>query len=136
MSSRPDRQLVFDGHCHLCSGWVQFMQQHPIDPPYQLIPMQSEAGRALLIAHGIDADDPTTFLVIDGERARTASDAVIHLVASQGGLWRAVAIGRLLPRTWRDGLYRLLARNRYRWFGRRATCYLPRPEGADCDSST
>jgi predicted DCC family thiol-disulfide oxidoreductase YuxK len=60
--------------------------------------MQSEEGRALLTAHGVDAEDPSTFLVLDAGQA-----------------WRA----------WRDALYRLLARNRYRWFGRRAVCYLP-----------
>ena len=75
--------------------------------------------------HGIDPEDPSTFLVVDGGRAYIASDASIHVAAAVGGLWRLARVARVVPRTWRDALYRLIARNRYRWFGRRTTCYLP-----------
>lgn len=125
-SSDPaPRIIVYDGHCHLCSGWVRFMRHRRIAPPFELVPMQSERGRILLGAHGIDADDPSTFLVIDGGRAMVQSEAALHVVTTVGGLWRAANIARLLPRAWRDAAYRLLARNRYRWFGRRDVCYLP-----------
>ena len=53
------------------------------------------------------------------------SDAVIQVVTALGGLWRIFGIARVIPRPWRDGMYRLLARNRYRCFGRRQVCYLP-----------
>ena len=88
--------------------------------------MQSAEGKALLVEYGIDADDPTTFLVLDRGLVLTQSDASIHIMAAMGGLWRLVITARVIPRSWRDWLYRLLARNRYRWFGRRSTCYLPR----------
>jgi predicted DCC family thiol-disulfide oxidoreductase YuxK len=87
--------------------------------------MQSDIGRALLSANGIDPDDPLTFLVIDRGRRMTESDAAIHVVTELGGAWRLIEIVRIVPRGWRDALYRLLARNRYRWFGKRSTCYLP-----------
>jgi predicted DCC family thiol-disulfide oxidoreductase YuxK len=127
MSSIPPdiRVIVFDGHCNLCSGWARFHHRHPLTPPFQLMAMQSEAGRALLLSHGIDPDDPMTFLVLDRGRCLTESDAAIHVVTELGGAWRLVGVARILPQAWRDSLYRLLARNRYRWFGRRATCYLP-----------
>jgi predicted DCC family thiol-disulfide oxidoreductase YuxK len=79
----------------------------------------------LLSANGIDPDDPLTFLVIDRGRRMTESDAAIHVVTELGGAWRLIEIVRIVPRGWRDALYRLLARNRYRWFGKRSTCYLP-----------
>jgi predicted DCC family thiol-disulfide oxidoreductase YuxK len=120
----PPRILVFDGHCHLCSGWARFLMRHRVEPPFQLVAMQSEAGRALLSSHAIDPDDPASFLVLDGPQELTQSDAVIHVIAALGGAWRCAQAARILPRRWRDGLYRLLARNRYRWFGRRDTCYL------------
>jgi predicted DCC family thiol-disulfide oxidoreductase YuxK len=91
--------------------------------------MQGVEGRALLTDHGIDADDPLTFLVIDGDKTYVQSDATIHLLAQAGRMWRLIGLTRLVPRPVRDGLYRLVARNRYRWFGRRATCFLP----ADAD---
>ena len=116
---------MFDGFCHVCSGWVRFMRKHPVDPPFELVPMQSERGRALLVAHGIDPADPMTFLVIDGGEAMTESDGGIHVVAVLGGVWRLAAVGKLMPKPWRDWVYRALARNRYRWFGKRDTCYRP-----------
>jgi predicted DCC family thiol-disulfide oxidoreductase YuxK len=122
---RASRALVFDGYCHVCSGWARFLARHPSEPPFSLIPMQSAAGKQLLARHGIDPDDPATFLVLDGGRAFTESDAAIHVVAVIGGIWQTMLLARLVPRAWRDRLYRLLARNRYRWFGRRDTCYLP-----------
>jgi predicted DCC family thiol-disulfide oxidoreductase YuxK len=125
---RPDlgaRVIVFDGICHVCSGWVRFLERHRIDPPFQLIPMQSVEGRELLVEYGIDADDPATFLVVDQGQPLTQSDAAIRVIAELGGLWRLTNAARFVPRRWRDALYLLLARNRYRWFGRRSTCYLP-----------
>jgi predicted DCC family thiol-disulfide oxidoreductase YuxK len=119
------RSIVFDGICHVCTGGVRFLARHRIEPPFKLIPMQSTDGKALLGRYGIDAEDPTTFLVLDRGLILTQSDASIHVIAEIGGLWRLVVLARLIPRSWRNGLYRLLARNRYRWFGRRATCYLP-----------
>jgi predicted DCC family thiol-disulfide oxidoreductase YuxK len=87
--------------------------------------MQSEEGRALSGEHGIDAADPLSFLVIDGDRSYTQSDATIHLLVQAGGLWRVIGLARFAPRRLRDGLYLLIARNRYLWFGRRTTCFLP-----------
>jgi predicted DCC family thiol-disulfide oxidoreductase YuxK len=122
------RVMVYDGYCHICSGWAQFMHRHPTDPPFQHVTMQCAAGRALLSRHGIDPDDPATFLVLDAGQALTDSDAAIHVMTVLGGAWRVMRIARLLPKAWRDALYRLLARNRYRWFGRRAVCHLPAAE--------
>src|SRR5579863_471096 len=119
------RVIVFDGICHVCSGWIRFLGRHRIDPPFRLLPMQSAAGRALLVQFGIDPEDPATFLVLDRGRQLTESDATIHMIATLGGLWRIARLARIVPRRWRDAAYRLLARNRYRWFGRRGTCYLP-----------
>jgi predicted DCC family thiol-disulfide oxidoreductase YuxK len=120
-----DRCVVYDGHCHLCSGWVRFFRRHPVQPPFVLLPTQSKEGRALLVDHGIDPDDPSTFLVLDRGQAYTASDATIHLLICVGGAWRWWRAARVVPRPWRDALYRVIARNRYRWFGRRASCEPP-----------
>jgi predicted DCC family thiol-disulfide oxidoreductase YuxK len=121
----PDqRTLVFDGYCNVCSGWARFLHTHQATPPFRLVAMQSDEGRALLVAHGVDPEDPATFLVMDGGQVFRESDGVIHVVTALGGLWRGFAVGRLIPRPWRDAMYRLLARNRYKWFGRRTVCYL------------
>lgn len=121
--------MVYDGYCHICSGWAQFMHRHRTEPPFQRLTMQCEAGRALLSRHGIDPDDPSTFLVLDAGQVMTDSDAALHVMTVLGGASRLMVIARLIPKAWRDALYRLLARNRYRWFGRRAVCHVPAGKG-------
>jgi predicted DCC family thiol-disulfide oxidoreductase YuxK len=125
-----NRIVVFDGLCNLCSGGARWLQNHPTQPPFRLVPMQSERGRTLLAEHGCDPDDPLTFLVLDGSRSLTQSDAWIHVIDAVGGGWRLVNAARVIPRSWRNAVYRLIARNRYRWFGQRATCYLAQPAEA------
>ena len=117
--------LVFDGVCLLCSAWVGFVLRHDRSGRIRFAAMQGEAGRALLRQHGLDADDPLSFLYVSGGRARSQSDAVLRLLADLGGIWRLSALLRLLPRGLRDAGYRLIAINRYRWFGRREHCLLP-----------
>lgn len=119
------RVIVYDGYCHLCSGWARFHRRHPAKPPFDLVAMQSQRGRELLTIHGIDPDDPTTFLVLDGGKAFTQSDAAIQVMVASGGLWRLASLAKWVPRRLRDGFYGVVARNRYRWFGKRASCYLP-----------
>jgi predicted DCC family thiol-disulfide oxidoreductase YuxK len=122
-----NRIVVFDGLCNLCTGGARWLENHQAKAPFRLVPMQSELGRALLTQHGYDPDDPLTFLVLDGRRCLTQADAWIQLVAAAGGAWRLIHATRVIPRAWRDSVYRLIARNRYRWFGRRNTCYLAQP---------
>jgi len=126
LGAGEDRVVVYDGECQLCSRWVQFFQRHPVTPSFRLLPMQTPAGRAILIQYGVDPDDPTTFLVLDGGRVRTASDATIHLITSPGGMWKLLHLARLVPRSCRDWLYGVVARHRYGWFGRRRACDLPK----------
>jgi predicted DCC family thiol-disulfide oxidoreductase YuxK len=129
------RLMVFDGLCNLCSGGARWVQRHKIEPPFRLVPMQSDLGRSLLAQHGYDPNDPLTFLVLDGGRCLTQSDAWIHLVAAAGGAWRLIYATRVIPQPLRNSVYRLIARNRYRWFGRRTACYIPQPL-ANLDSTS
>lgn len=129
MVERPERPeartIVYDGYCHLCSGWARFHHRHPTTPPFELVAVQSPRGRELLILHGVDPDDPTTFLVLDEGQAFIQSDAAIQVMVASGGLWRLAALTRWVPRRLRDGIYGVVARNRYRWFGKRTSCYFP-----------
>jgi len=122
--------VVFDGICHLCSAWVQFLLRRDRRGRYRFASMQSDTGRTLLRTHGLDPDAPFSMLLLEGERARTDSDAILAVVAGLGGAWRAVSVLRLLPRMLRDPCYRLIARHRYRLFGRRSRCWLPDPAHA------
>ena len=115
--------VVFDGICVLCNGWVRFLLKRDRGR-YRFAAMQSESGRALLSAHGLDADDPSSFLLVEDGRAWTDTDAIRRVLSSLGGTWRIAALIALVPRSVRDPLYRVIARNRYRWFGTTA-CTVP-----------
>lgn len=117
--------IVFDGVCVLCNGWVDFLLRFDRRGRYRFAAMQTPAGRSLLQQQGLDADNPASFLLLDEAGAHTDSDAILRVVTGLGGAWRLAAVGRLLPRVLRDPLYRALARNRYRLFGRRDACRMP-----------
>lgn len=120
--------IVFDGVCVLCNGWVHFLLRHDRRGRYRFAAMQSPSGRALLDGHGLDPDDPASFLLVEDGRAWTDTDALVRVVGGLGGAWNAIRVLGALPKPLRDGLYRVLARNRYRWFGRREACLVPAAE--------
>lgn len=122
--------IVFDGVCVLCSRWVRFLLPRDRRGVFRFAAMQSDAGRTLLAAHGLDANDPVSFLFLDRGRAHTDSGAILRVLMRLGGLWRLAAVGYAVPRPVRDALYRWVARHRYRWFGRRDACFVPSPEAA------
>jgi predicted DCC family thiol-disulfide oxidoreductase YuxK len=123
--------VVFDALCLLCSANARFILRHDRRRRFRLASMQSEAGAALYRRFGIDPADPETLILVEGGRARRDSDAVLAIWSGLGWPWRAAAALRIVPAALRDPLYRWVARNRYRWFGRRETCWLPAPQLAD-----
>lgn len=134
--SSPHRAvIVFDGVCVLCNGWVRFLLRRDRRERYRFAAMQGDSGRALLVANGLDPDDPVSFLLIEYDigaspRVSTDTDAMRRVLMGLGGAWRIAALSALLPRRVRDPLYRLVARNRYRWFGRHDACPVPDPAQA------
>ncbi len=122
--------IVFDAMCVLCSANAQFVLRHDRAARFRLASMQNEVGAALYRRCGIDPKNPETLIIVDGQRILRDSDAVLAIYDGLGWPWKALSIVRLVPRFIRDPLYRLIARNRYRIFGRRETCWLPSPEQA------
>jgi len=117
--------IVFDGVCALCSGWVRFLLRHDRRGVFRFAAMQDAGGRGLLVAHGIDPDDPVSFLLVDGPQGWHDSDGVLEVLRRLGGVWRVATVLRIIPQRPRDAAYRFLARNRYRVFGRRDSCMRP-----------
>lgn len=126
--------IVFDGMCVLCSANAQFVLSADKVGKFRLAAMQDEAGAQLMRENGVDPSDPESFVLIDathdGGRVWKNSDAVLHMWSELGWPWRIGAVFKLVPRFIRDPLYLLIARNRYRWFGKRETCWVPTPEQA------
>lgn len=122
---------MFDGVCALCSGWVRFLLRHDRRAAFRFAAMQGALGHELLVAHGIDPMDPVSFLLVEGAAAWHDSDGVIEVLRRLGGVWRGAVLLRVLPRRLRDAGYRLLARHRYRVFGRRVACMVPPRDARD-----
>jgi predicted DCC family thiol-disulfide oxidoreductase YuxK len=123
--------IVFDAECVLCSANAQFVLRHDRSRHFRLASMQNETGSGLYRRFGIDPADPSSMIVVDGDRMLRDSDAVLAIYAGLGWPWRVFSAFRLVPRLLRDPVYRWLARNRYRLFGRRETCWVPSPDDAD-----
>lgn len=131
MSGADRPVVVFDSACVLCSANARFILRNDQRGHFRLASMQGEAGAALYRRFGIDPADPETLILVEGDRVRRDSDAVLAIWSGLGWPWRAAAAARIVPAALRDPIYRWVARNRYRWFGRRETCWLPGPEAAD-----
>ncbi|WP_299730884.1 thiol-disulfide oxidoreductase DCC family protein [Devosia sp.] len=132
----PDMVVVFDTDCVLCSSWVHFILQHERDHTTRFISAWSEQGAALAGRHGLtSADLQLTYLVVEGERGLTQSNAGLAIARHLKMPWRLLAGLVVVPRAIRDAIYRLVARNRYRWFGRKDNCS-SRPRGRVIASPT
>lgn len=119
------RIILFDAECVLCTANAKFILTHDKKKAFYLASMQGEVGAELFRRHGVDPADPSTILMIDGPTVRKNSDAVISIYEGLGMPWRIATIFRLIPSFLRDPAYRLMARNRYRIFGKLETCWIP-----------
>ncbi len=125
----PDGPIIlFDALCILCSANAQFVLRHDRPGRFRLASIQGDTGAALCRAHGVDPADPVSMLIVEGDRVRRDSDAVLSIYEGLGWPWRSMALFRLVPAMLRDPAYRWIARNRYRIFGRRQTCWVAPPE--------
>jgi predicted DCC family thiol-disulfide oxidoreductase YuxK len=123
----PDRVILFDGVCVLCSRWARFVIERDPEASFRFVAVQEPYGRTLAERLGIDVAFPETNAVILGGTAYFKSDAAIE-VLSRLPFWWWVRLGRIVPKRLRDAGYDLIARNRYHWFGRTETCLVPSPD--------
>jgi predicted DCC family thiol-disulfide oxidoreductase YuxK len=123
---QPDHAIVlFDGVCNLCMSTVQFLIKRDPNGYFTFASLQSEVGRTLLEAHGLKPDALDTFVLVEGSRCFTHSDAALRVAKHLSGYWSLLWVLSLIPKPIRNWGYTVIARNRYRWFGRRETCMVP-----------
>jgi predicted DCC family thiol-disulfide oxidoreductase YuxK len=119
--------LLYDGVCILCSRGVRFVLRHEREQAIRFVAIQSDAGRALVLAHGVSPEAPDTFLFIDAGNTHRKSDAVLALAGHLKPPYSWFGTLRVLPGGVRNWFYDRIAMNRYRLFGRRETCAMPDP---------
>jgi predicted DCC family thiol-disulfide oxidoreductase YuxK len=113
--------FVFDGHCVLCSTGAAWLMKHGRGR-VRFASAQSPLGAALFRHYRMDPDQ--TYLLISGGTATGESTGYLRLCRLLGGSWRLLLVLGFVPRALRDWAYRIVARNRYRWFGRTDQCAL------------
>jgi predicted DCC family thiol-disulfide oxidoreductase YuxK len=117
--------VIFDGVCNLCEQSVNFIIRHDRNGRFRFVSAQSETGRVLQQHYGVDAmADETVILIKDG-KAYTRSDAAMEIARDLDDAWQWLAVGRFVPARIRNPLYSAIARNRYRWFGKKDQCLMP-----------
>jgi predicted DCC family thiol-disulfide oxidoreductase YuxK len=123
--SWPDDDVIlYDGVCVFCSRWIRFIAARDQAKRFRFTQIQSDYGTRLARAFGIDPDDPDTNAVIHGGVAWFRSDAALTVLSNLPG-WRWTRVVFAAPKPFRDAVYNLVAKNRYRIFGKYDACFVP-----------
>lgn len=122
--------VLFDGVCNLCSASVQFIIDRDPQAHFRFASLQSPTAKALLAELGasVPEGDPESVLLIEDGELFSRSEAALRIARRLRGPSRLAVMLRLLPHGLRDRAYRLVAKNRYRWFGKAESCRLPTPD--------
>jgi len=120
--------ILFDGVCNLCNGLVNFIIDHDKQKIFKFASLQSESAIQLLESNSLQIDVLESIILIDGDIIKTKSSAVIEIFRHLGGIWSIVSWFVFIPAFIRDFIYDLVAKYRYRIFGKTTHCRLPEPE--------
>ena len=119
--------ILFDGQCVFCDYSVQFILKRDVDEIFQFASLQSDVGQKLLKQYNVDSS-MDSIVVIYRDKVYTQSDAAIIIAQQFKGLWKLIAVTKVIPKWLRDKVYVVIAKNRYRLFGEMETCRIPTEE--------
>lgn len=121
--------ILFDGVCNLCNSAVQFVIKHDKKDVFRFVALQSELGQEILKHIGINPLQIDSIILYEpGIAYYYKSQAVFQILKHLGGLWYFGTIFKILPTSISNVFYGYIAKNRYRWYGRKKTCMIPAPE--------
>ncbi len=120
--------ILFDGVCNLCSGFVVFTIKRDPDAKFKFASLQSNEGGNFQKEFGINPDNIKTIVLVENDNYYIKSDAVLRIFKHLDGMWFILYYLIYIPRSIRNFVYDLVANNRYRWFGKKDVCMLPTPE--------
>lgn len=121
--------ILFDGVCNLCNRSVQYIIKRDKKDEFRYASLQSEIGRKLVAERKIDTSEVDSIILIDpGVAYYVKSDAAIEIAKAIGGYWTVFTVFQWVPTRLRNIVYDLVAKYRYRWFGKMDQCMIPTPE--------
>lgn len=120
--------ILFDGVCNLCNSSVQFVIKHDKDKKFMFASLQSTAGQLLLKQFDLPLQDFNSFILIENEKIFLKSTAALMVAKQLKGAVKLLYGFIVVPPFIRNGAYNFIAKNRYKWFGKKDSCILPTPE--------
>lgn len=125
-SSEP--VILFDGVCNFCNYWVNFAIKRDRKKKLKFTTLQGETAKQLLPQYNINPTSLSSVILIDNGKAYTQSSAAIRICKYLNGGWKLFYGLMIIPKFIRDLFYNIIARNRYKWFGKKEECMIPTPE--------
>ena len=119
--------ILFDGVCNLCNGSVQYVIRHDRHAIFKFASLQSDSGQQLLHKYHLPQSNFNSFVLIEDDKAYTRSTAALKVAAKLSGIVKLLYGFIIVPAFIRDAVYNFIARNRYKWFGKKDTCMIPTP---------
>ena len=120
-----DRVILFDGVCNFCNYWVNFVIKRDSKKKLRFTPLQGETAKQLLPQYKVNTSSLSSVIFVDKGKTYTQSSAAIRICKYLDGGWKLFYVLIILPKFFRDFFYNIIARNRYRWFGRKESCRVP-----------
>ena len=120
--------ILFDGVCNFCNYWVRFAIRRDKKKELKFAALQGDTAKLLLPRYGISLNRLSSVIFIDAGKVYTQSSAAIRICRHLDGGWKLFYGLMIIPKFIRDALYNIIARNRYKWFGKKEECMVPTPE--------
>lgn len=120
--------ILFDGVCNFCNYWVNFIIDRDNKNIFVFAALQSKTGQEFLSRLNFPTNEFDTFILIDGEVYFTKSDAAIKIAQDLKGWPKILSLGKFIPKRFRNFLYDVIAKNRYKLFGKKDYCRIPSKE--------
>jgi predicted DCC family thiol-disulfide oxidoreductase YuxK len=129
MEGPNDKKIIlFDGVCNLCNSSIIFVIKHDPKDLFRFAPLQSDIGKSLMEKHQIDPQETDSIILVDQEKAYTKSSAALRVSRHLSGGYPLLAIFLIIPVFLRNLVYDYIAKNRYKWYGKKDSCMIPTPE--------
>ena len=119
--------ILFDGVCNFCNAMVNFIIREDKKNVFRFATLQSESGKSLLARHQIDWKANDSFVLIEKDKAYQKSKASLRVYHKLSWYWKWTQVFWIVPKFLRDAVYNFIARNRYKWFGKKEECMIPTP---------
>jgi len=128
MKNKNHKIILFDGVCNLCNGAVTFIIKRDKKDVFKFAALQSEIGQQLISKFNIDTSKVDSIILIDGDKHYEKSSAALRIAKQLSGAYPLLFGFMILPKFIRNAVYDYIAKNRYKWFGKKESCMIPTPE--------